>query len=189
MSCTHIVQRDSLPSHVIVTNPLLSTITLPSSSRLNQPFIFVHGMTPPDECPTARVARANAFRRSYVFPPQSRPNRPKSLSSRRDAGSYFRALLRCTFCTSDISAAESVRRCSGCKYMYVRSQSLGRVDGNVRVPYDEETAPAREREVRSERREVRLILPPSLSTRRVNGGAIAVTNCRPCIRPWQFYED
>lgn len=44
--------------------------------------------------------------------------------------SYFRALSRCTFCTSDISAAESVRRCSGCKYMYVQLESLRRVDGN-----------------------------------------------------------
>lgn len=112
---------DLLPSHVIVTNPLLSVITLPSSSRLNQPFIFVDGMTLRGwlDCLTVRRGRPSARRlaRFSRYNP-SRIGRRNFLTARR--GSYFRALFRYTFCTSDNSAAESVRGCSGCKYMYVR---------------------------------------------------------------------
>lgn len=181
------IHRELLPSHVIVTNPLLSMITLPSSSRLNQPFIFVDGMMPRSPWPYNREARSRLFR---TFNP-GRSGR--SLSSRLFTVSYFRALFRCTFCTSDISAAESVRRCSGCKYMYVRAESLRRVDGNVRVPYDEETEPVAREEVRSEKRSGAFDPPPeTFANAEQDGGAIEVTDRnlgRQQSKLWQALRD
>jgi len=101
-----------LPSQVIVTNPLLSMITLPSSSRLNQPCIFAARMTlwsrwlyNLETRPVHRGRQSHAF--LHINPNQI----GKSPSSPRDAVSYFRALFRYTFCTSDMLWYFGCRKC------------------------------------------------------------------------------
>jgi len=114
-------------------------------------------------------------RRSHAFPRFNPSQIGRSLSS--DAVSYFRALFRCTFCTSGFGC----RKCKKVQrlQMYGRTIAGSTPRRQIRTCRDEETEPTWKREVRSEEREMLSIpgkLLPRSARRRANGGAIGVTS-------------